>query len=170
MANANQIFHVDARFVNEDNAMEWLAESDAHTLLIGDDPNQSGYQTCDVDTAGISVFDLQALSRLEGDGDLEGTLFIDHMPMSYSKRFQLGLGANNHNCNEGFGGWFRWEGMLNGQSVQGLRGDGVLDRECSPPDSECSQYASFLFEALDDCGRILSTTCLLYTSPSPRDS
>tara|TARA_B110000003_G_scaffold43863_2_gene41358 strand:- start:6561 stop:11318 length:4758 start_codon:yes stop_codon:yes gene_type:complete len=158
VANANQIFHVDARFVNEDNAMEWLAESDAHTLLIGDDPNQSGYQTCDVDTAGISVFDLQALSRLEGDGDLEGTLFIDHMPMSYSKRFQLGLGANNHNCNEGFGGWFRWEGMLNGQSVQGLSGDVVLDLECSVPDSECSQYASFLFEALDDCGRILSTT------------
>ena len=158
VANENQIFHVDARFVNEDNAADWLAESDAHTLLIGDDPNQSGYQTCDVDTAGISVFDLQALSRLEGDGDLEGTLFIDHMPMSYSKRFQLGLGANNHNCNEGFGGWFRWEGMLNGQSVQGLSGDVVLDLACSAPDTDCSQYASFLFESIDNCGRILSTS------------
>ncbi len=161
VANANQIFHVDARFVNEDNAMEWLAESDAHTLLIGDDPQQTGYQTCDIDTAGITVFDLQALSRLEGDGELEGTLFIDHMPMSYSKRFQLGLGANNHNCNEGFGGWFRWEGMLNGESVQGLSGDVVLDLACSAPDSECSQYASFLFESIDDCGRILSTSVLV---------
>ena len=161
VANENQIFHVDARFVNEDNAMEWLAESDAHTLLIGDDPQQNGYQTCDIDTAGITVFDLQALSRLEGDGDLEGTLFIDHMPMSYSKRFQLGLGANNHNCNEGFGGWFRWEGMLNGQSVQGLSGDVVLDLECSSPDTDCSQYASFLFESIDDCGRILSTSVLV---------
>ena len=161
VANANQIFHVDARFVNEDNAMEWLAESDSHTLLIGDDPQQTGYQTCDIDTAGITVFDLQALSRLEGDGELEGTLFIDHMPMSYSKRFQLGLGANNHNCNEGFGGWFRWEGMLNGESVQGLSGDVVLDLACSAPDSECSQYASFLFESIDDCGRILSTSVLV---------
>ena len=161
VANENQIFHVDARFVNEDNAMGWLAESDAHTLLIGDDPQQNGYQTCDIDTAGITVVDLQALSRLEGDGDLEGTLFIDHMPMSYSKRFQLGLGANNHNCNEGFGGWFRWEGMLNGQSVQGLSGDVVLDLECSSPDTDCSQYASFLFESIDDCGRILSTSVLV---------
>ena len=161
VANENQIFHVDARFVNEDNAMEWLAESDAHTLLIGDDPQQTGYQTCDIDTAGITVFDLQALSRLEGDGELEGTLFIDHMPMSYSKRFQLGLGANNHNCNEGFGGWFRWEGMLNGESVQGLSGDVVLDLACSAPDTDCSQYASFLFESIDDCGRILSTSVLV---------
>jgi len=154
--NANQIFHVDARFVNEDNAADWLAESTSHTLLIADDPEQSGYQTCAIDTSAISVFDLQVMSRLTGAGEYDGTLFIDHMPMSYAKRFQLGEGANNHNCNYGFGGWFRWEGALNGQDVSGLSGDIVVDLACTENEAECDEYAQFLFEAIDDCGRILS--------------
>ena len=87
MLNPNQIFNVDARFVNEDNAADWLAEDPNHALLIADDPSQGGFQTCDVDTSSISVFDMQVLSRLTGAGDYEGTLFLDHMPVSYSKRF-----------------------------------------------------------------------------------
>jgi len=154
--NPNQIFHVDARFVNEDNAADWLAEDPNHSLLIADDPAQSGFQMCDVDTSAISVFDMQVLSRLTGAGDYEGTLFLDHMPMSYSKRFQLGVGANNHNCNQGFGGWFRWEGELNGEEVSGLSGDIVVDLECGTNDAECDEYAQFIFEAIDECGRILS--------------
>ena len=154
--NPNQIFHVDARFVNEDNAADWLAEDPNHSLLIADDPTQSGFQMCDVDTSAISVFDMQVLSRLTGAGDYEGTLFLDHMPMSYSKRFQLGVGANNHNCNQGFGGWFRWEGELNGEDVSGLSGDIVVDLECGTNDTECDEYAQFIFEAIDECGRILS--------------
>ena len=154
--NPNQIFHVDARFVNEDNAADWLAEDPNHSLLIADDPTQSGFQMCDVDTSAISVFDMQVLSRLTGAGDYEGTLFLDHMPMSYSKRFQLGVGANNHNCNQGFGGWFRWEGELNGEDVSGLSGDIVVDLECGTNDAECDEYAQFIFEAIDECGRILS--------------
>ena len=154
--NPNQIFHVDARFVNEDNAADWLAEDPNHSLLIADDPTQSGFQMCDVDTSAISVFDMQVLSRLTGAGDYEGTLFLDHMPMSYSKRFQLGVGANNHNCNQGFGGWFRWEGELNGEEVSGLSGDIVVDLECGTNDAECDEYAQFIFEAIDECGRILS--------------
>jgi len=154
--NPNQIFEVDARFINEDNAADWLAEDANHTLLVADDPAQSGYQMCAIDTNAISVFDLQVMSRLTGAGEYDGTLFIDHMPMSYSKRFQLGEGANNHNCNYGFGGWFRWEGELNGQDVSGLSGDIVMDLACAENDAECDEYAQFIFEAIDDCGRILS--------------
>ena len=156
--NENQIFEVDARFINEDNAVDWLAEDVNHTLLVADDPNQAGYQTCEIDTASISVFDMQVLSRLEGAGDYNGTLFLDHMPMSYTKRFQLGEGANNHNCNYGFGGWFRWEGELNGTEISGLSGDVVIDLECSSSDGECDEYTQFTLEALGDCGQILSQT------------
>jgi len=156
--NPNQIFHVDARFVNEENAADWLAEDPGHTLLVADDPEQSGYQICDIDTSAISVFDLQVMSRLTGAGEYDGTLFIDHMPMSYSKRFQLGDGANNHNCNYGFGGWFRWEGELNGENVSGLSGDVVLDLECTLNDAECDEYSQFILESVDDCGRILTQT------------
>jgi hypothetical protein len=154
--NPDQIFEVDARFINEDNAADWLAEDANHTLLIADDPAQAGYQMCGIDTNAISVFDLQVMSRLTGAGEYDGTLFIDHMPMSYSKRFQLGEGANNHNCNYGFGGWFRWEGELNGQDVSGLSGDIVMDLACTENDAVCDEYAQFIFEAIDDCGRILS--------------
>ena len=156
--NPNQIFHVDARFVNEENAADWLAEDPNHALLIADDPSQGGFQMCDVDTSSISVFDMQVLSRLTGAGDYEGTLFLDHMPVSYSKRFQLGLGANNHNCNQGFGGWFRWDGELNGEEVSGLSGDIVVDLACTENDAQCDEYAEFIFEAIDECGRILSQT------------
>ena len=47
--------------------------------------------------------------------------------MSLNKRFQLGDGANNHNCAYGFGGWFGWQGVLNGQSVMGFSGDVIAD-------------------------------------------
>ena len=51
------------------------------------------------------------------------------MPTSYSKRFQLGEGVNNHNCNYGLSGWFSWEGFMNGISVSGLTADIVIDLE-----------------------------------------
>ena len=148
--NPNQIFHVDARFDNEQVASEWLAESPQHSLLSDD--------ACSLDADAISVFDLAPMSRLEGDGELEGTLFIDHYPATYSARFQLGEGANNHNCNYGFGGWFRWSGTLNGEYTEGTTGDIVVDLACSAAEQACNEYAEFLFEAVDDCGRILSTT------------
>lgn len=156
--NENQIFHVDARFINEDNAAEWLAENPLNALLIADDPEVPGYAPCAVDTAAISVFDLQVMSRLVGDGEYDGTLFIDHMPMSLSKRFQLGEGANNHNCNHGLGGWFRWEGTLNGQDVAGLSGDIVVDLACGSAESACDEYAEFLLEGWDECGFLVSQT------------
>ena len=148
--NPNQIFHVDARFDNEQVASEWLAESPQHSLLSDD--------ACSLDADAISVFDLAPMSRLEGDGELEGTLFIDHYPATYSARFQLGEGANNHNCNYGFGGWFRWSGTLNDVYTEGTTGDIVVDLACSAAEEACSEYAEFLFEAVGDCGRILSTT------------
>ena len=67
------------------------------------------------------------MSRLVGTGSIEGELYLNHMPVSQSKRFQIGLGANNHNCDFGFGGWFGWHGVLNGTPVAGLTGDIVAN-------------------------------------------
>jgi hypothetical protein len=46
--NANQILHLDATFDNEENAADWLAQNTSNSLLIADDPDQTGYQLCTV--------------------------------------------------------------------------------------------------------------------------
>ncbi|MCP4799278.1 MAG: hypothetical protein GY893_04950, partial [bacterium] len=118
------------------------------------------YQLCTVDETAVSVFDLAEGSFLLGDGDLSGVLQLSHMPSSYNKRFQLGDGVNNHNCNYGLGGWFSWDGIINGEEVDGLSGDIVIDLEnCVEEQLECEEYSELVFTAIDlDCGRVLSTT------------
>ena len=81
-------------------------------LLINDDPNQEGYAPCEVDEDAMTVFTMDSPSVLTAGGDLSGYLLLEHMPVSLNKRFQLGAGANNHNCENGFGGWFK-EGRQN---------------------------------------------------------
>ena len=83
------------------------------------------------------------------------------MPVSLNKRFQLGEGANNHNCANGFGGWFKWEGTLNGNDMSGLSGDFVCDLgDCTQGnDDPCEDAVSFSISAFDsDCGRLISET------------
>ncbi|MEZ7816752.1 MAG: hypothetical protein QMB07_01290, partial [Flavobacteriales bacterium] len=158
--NAAQILHLDATFDNEENAADWLAQSSYNSLLIANDPNQPGSAQCSVDPSLVSVFDLAEGSYLIGDGDLSGALALSHMPTSYSKRFQLGDGVNNHNCNYGLSGWFSWEGHMNGIDVSGLTADIVIDLDnCVEIFDECEEYAEFVFTAIDlDCGRVLTQT------------
>lgn len=83
---------------------------------------------CDDDVANFAIYTLEnGPSRLVGTGSVEGEIYLWHSPLSLNIRFQLGMGANNHNCNLGFGGWFGWEGMLDGALVQGFSGDLVAD-------------------------------------------
>ena len=70
-------------------------------------------------------------------------IFLNHMPASTNKRFQLGVGGNNHNCENGFGGWFGWTGKFNGQDASGLSGDVIADVEPSG--------------TIDDCGGAMTT-------------
>jgi hypothetical protein len=158
--NANQILHLDATFDNEENAVDWLAQNTSNSLLVSDDPDQTGYQLCTIDESLVSVFDLAEGSYLVGDGELSGALALSHMPTSYSKRFQLGEGVNNQNCNYGLSGWFSWEGFMNGQSVSGLTADIVIDLDnCVEIFDQCDEYAEFVFTAIDlDCGRVLTQT------------
>ena len=115
-------YAVDMQFNHGQDADEWLAESPAHGLL-------TNWQ-CDIDPAAIDVYDMvNTLSRLTRlDESHEGeVIFLNHMPVSLNKRFQLGVGGNNHNCNDGFGGWFGWEGVFNGEPVAGFSGDVIAD-------------------------------------------
>ena len=157
--NANQWFDVDAVFTGGQVASEWLAEDPNHALLINDDPNQEGYAPCEVDEDAITVFTMDSPSVLTAGGDLSGLLEIEHMPVSLNKRFQLGAGANNHNCENGFGGWFKWDGEINGVPMDGLSGDFVCDLEdCQEPLTDpCADEITFNIRALDtDCGRLIS--------------
>ena len=157
--NEDQWFDVDAVFGGAQVASEWLAEDPNHSLLINDDPDQEGYQTCDIDEDQITVFTMQAPSVLTAGGSLSGYLLLEHMPVSLNKRFQLGIGANNHNCGNGFGGWFKWDGRINGTDMDGLSGDFVCDLEdCQEPLADpCEDAVTYNIRAFDDdCGRLIS--------------
>ena len=152
--NVDQILHIDATFDTEQNASDWLALDPMNLLLVAGSPE------CAHDPAAVSVFNLADGSYLQGDGDLSGILQLSHAPTSYNRLFQLGDGVNNHNCNYGLGGWFSWNGLLNGEAVSGVSGDIILDLEaCVIDQLECEEYSEFVYTALDlDCGRVLSTT------------
>ena len=112
------------------SAQAFLDDNPAHSLLIAGEMVNGAWETCDIDAEEMQVFTmvntLSRLTRLGGSYDGE-TLFLNHMPASTNKRFQLGEGANNHNCNDGFGGWFGWEGVFNGEEVAGFSGDVIAD-------------------------------------------
>ena len=163
--NANQWFDLDAVFEDQVNALDWLAENPVHSLLIADDPEEPGYQPCPVDTGAASVFVMNPTSFLQGGGELEGSfLNIEHMPATLNKRFQLGLGMNNHNCNFGFGGWFRWSGVVlndegNEDHVEGLSGDIVVDLNVASFEVDCGEFVEFRLRAIDtDCNRFIEQT------------
>ncbi|MGB1481613.1 MAG: T9SS type A sorting domain-containing protein, partial [Flavobacteriales bacterium] len=156
--NSAQWFDIDAAFNDGQVASDWLAEDPNHSLLINDDPDQEGYQPCDVNEDEITVFTMLAPSVMTAGGDLTGYLELEHMPVSLNKRFQLGEGANNHNCENGFGGWFKWDGMINGSAMSGLSGDIVVDLgDCTEGTGQCDKSVAFNIRAFDsDCGRLFS--------------
>jgi hypothetical protein len=158
--NPAQILYLDATFDSEQNASEWLGQNTSNLLVIGNDPDESGDAQCNVDYRLVYVFKLAEGSYLQGGRDLSGVLALSHTPTSYSKRFQLGEGVNNHNCNYGLGGWFSWNGYMNGESVSGASGAIVIDlKKYNPVFERCKEYAEFVFTAIDlDCGRVLTHT------------
>ena len=119
--NADLAWEVHMVFEGEQAADEFLAESPFHGLITA--------YGCPIDTANMLTYVLKNdQSYLQGMGAYAGSyLALSHMPTSESKRFQLGYGGNGHNCQYGFGGWFSWEGMVQGEPVIGLVGDLVVD-------------------------------------------
>ena len=90
--------------------------------------------TCDsIPTDDWEIYTLKNdQSYLEGLGDFEGSLLtLNHAPVNEHFGFQVGLAANDHNCNFGLGGWFAWEGTIGGIPVFGALGDVIVDLEMS---------------------------------------
>ena len=102
------------------------------------------------------------LSYLTGEGDLDGTLLtLNHAPSSEYFGFQVGEMANDRNCNDGAGGWFSYEGQINGQAIQGAQGDVLLDIDCNSgsvdPCAEDGPSVTLIYTSIDvACGDALT--------------
>ncbi|MDG1380703.1 MAG: hypothetical protein P8P45_00870, partial [Flavobacteriales bacterium] len=93
-------------------------------------------------------------SHLLGKGDLAGSLIrVTHAPSSQYFGFQVGEGANDHNCNFGAGGWFSWQGSICGTELAGAMGDVIVDLECGSDFDPCEARSTAHFSAyVEDCG------------------
>ena len=80
------------------------------------------------------IVDPDQTSRLIGTGNNTGIEYlIKHKPVDFSKRIQVGYGANNRNFNLGLIGWFSYT-ELDGSNPR--QGDFIFDLECPPPNPE----------------------------------
>jgi hypothetical protein len=120
--NAGWTFHID---LNAGNTWaQWLAL-----------PGAQGYKSdCGFgDHTQWMYHILNASSHAEGWGTYTGsTLNLSHQPANGYFGFQMGVGANNKNANNGFSGWFFYQGTFNGASVIGT-GDVFGDMDCCLP-------------------------------------
>lgn len=93
-------------------------------------------------------------SHLVGRGAYAGSLLqLQHAPSSQFFGFQVGEGANDHNCNYGAGGWFSWSGILCGTEAAGAMGDVIIDLECQSDFDPCTAQSIAYFSAyVPDCG------------------
>ena len=162
--NAAEGFSVDLWF---ENGVDWTDWS-----------SQGRWYKDDAGFAGNSYEDwmyyelVNGFSTLTGTGDFAGDeLYLSHNPGSYLFGFQCGLGANNKNANEGFSGWFHYEGFIDGEAVSG-NGDVNVDKECEEVGLEdCIHNTEFtyLYRATDDCGNatITSQTITVFDDQAP---
>ena len=90
---------------------------------------------------------------LNGTGSIAGSqLQLSHLPVNYYFGYQLGVGANNKNGNEGLSGWFTYDGYLNNEHISG-HGDINVDKSCVNPNPECGSTAFTNFwNASNECG------------------
>ncbi len=146
--NTNESFEVDFWFANKAGWADWSSMG-------------RGYK----DDLGCAQPDLYedwtyyelvgGISTAVGQGDLAGdVLYFYHMPSNYYFGFQIGMGANNKNCDYGMSGWFTYEGIVDGAIVDG-HGDVNVDAECAPVinESDCPNDSEFtyIYRAADDC-------------------
>ncbi|MEO0403723.1 MAG: hypothetical protein AAF193_02520, partial [Bacteroidota bacterium] len=112
--DANQGWVVDFHFQNRSTWTEWSALGRSYK-------DDTGYGIMNNNFESWSYYEMvDGFSTLSGIGDYDGSvLYMEHMPASYFYGFQCGLGANNKNGNFGMSGWFTYEGLLNGEMVEG---------------------------------------------------
>lgn len=118
----------------------WSFEVDFENGLDWDAWSNQGFPTSYKDDCGIAgdeyldwtYYIMTAGAELIGWGDYEGsTLSIAHAPANFFYGYQVGVAANNTNFNYGSGGWFSYDGVIDGASVSGA-GDFAFDHDCCP--------------------------------------
>ena len=119
-----------------------------------------GFKHANICTPPTDTWDIYIMksdqSHLLGKGDFEGSLIqLQHAPSSQYFGFQIGEGANDHNCDYGAGGWFSWEGTICGSPAAGAFGDVIVDLACETDFDPCTAQSIAYFNAyVPDCGVI----------------
>ncbi|MFM7310621.1 MAG: hypothetical protein ACKOZY_08435, partial [Flavobacteriales bacterium] len=117
--------------------------------------NDLGLACADNNVVNWDFYEMvNGISTLTGDGSLEGAiLYMSHMPANYYFGFQVGVGANNKNCNPGISGWFTYDGFINGEPVEG-HGDVNADTDCESPSVPCTNddNYTYIYSAGNHCG------------------
>ena len=144
--------------------------------------NQNCTATSDITDEWLIYILNSGVSFLTGEGTLDGTILqLSHAPSSEFFGFQVGEMANDRNCNYGAGGWFSYEGLLNGEEIQGAQGDVLLDLECTDmqstacaDDAATASSVTLHYVAYDeDCGDVIfgeATTVRLDTEAPTFDN
>jgi hypothetical protein len=147
--NASEEFIVDLWFENKADWSAWSGQGRNYKndLLLAcatdNHPDWTYYEL------------VGGFSTLTGAGALAGTeLYIYHTPASYYFGFQLGVGANNKNCENGLSGWFTYQGFMGGQAING-HGDVNVDLTCEDINlGECIHNTAYtyFYRGVDGCG------------------
>ena len=138
----DQIFEVFIVYENRVDGSDWTG---GYKYAMG----------CDPPTDTWDIYTIKAdQSHLLGKGAFDGSLLhLQHAPSSQFFGFQVGEGANDHNCDYGAGGWFSWEGTLCGTEVSGALGDVIVDLDCESDFDPCTAQSIAYFNAyVEDCG------------------
>ena len=164
--NNSEEFVVDLWFENKADWSMWSGQERNYKndlLLACADENHTDWTYYEM---------VGGFSTLTGAGALEGTeLALYHMPASLYFGFQIGVGANNKNCEFGMSGWFTYDGFAGAQHISG-HGDVNVDLACQPNlESDCVHHTSFtqLYRAVDGCGNptIVSQTINVNDTTAP---
>ncbi len=147
--DASYGFVLDMWFKDGKNYDDWSDDGGSFIDHIGVATANGWYQDWDYYILMEVVSQLRGINALDGNN-----LLLSHKPGDYTYGFQNGLGANNKNLAEGFGGWFNFAGYINGQFING-NGDLATDTSCSPGLEEecpnCTDITCF-WEFVDECG------------------
>ena len=154
-ADASLVFEVDMWFQNGRNWADWSALGREYKNDLGlagsNYLNWTYYEL----VPGFATF--------TGTGALAGSqLTLHHQPANYFYGFQLGVAANNKNANNGFSGWFTYDGIYDGETVTG-HGDVNVDKNCEEGNEDCAATAyTQICRAQDSCGNIAYSSQTIY--------
>ena len=164
--NPNQRFIADWWFQNK---RDWTSWNNGGTRSYKNDLNLQ----CAIDEhVNWSYYELVGgFSTLTGTGDLAGNqLYLYHLPTNYYFGFQIGIGANDKNCNFGMSGWFSYNGFMNNTYVSAT-GDMNVDAQCSDETGDCLNRTAVtqVYRAEDACGHatIESTVITVFDDVAP---